>query len=183
MLRICFHLSCLVFVALAQLQAGQDLTFNRLDPGVPFLHIVSFKVPRLAGARHNQEVKVILVWKTQTYLCQTRPDYSWRIRVRDVLVRWRISKQHLCYQTHVKHLCEYIFHRHFNTPLYVWYVNEHNSAGAQQTSELWLVMLGHVDEMAHSRCNKMSGMEETTLNSCTCLFMWSSRFKRIRLVI
>lgn len=57
-----FVLPCLVFAALTQLQTGQDLALNGLDPGIPLLHTLSFKVPRLASARHNEEVKVILIW-------------------------------------------------------------------------------------------------------------------------
>lgn len=53
--------SCLVFAALTQLQAGQDLALNGLDPGVPLLHTLGFKVPCLASARHDEEVKVILI--------------------------------------------------------------------------------------------------------------------------
>lgn len=51
----------LVFAALTQLQAGEDLALNGLDPGVPLLHTLGFKVPRLTGARDDEEVKVILL--------------------------------------------------------------------------------------------------------------------------
>lgn len=54
--------SCLVFAAFTQLQAGQDLVLDGLDPGVPLFHTLCFKMPRLTSARHNEEVKVILVW-------------------------------------------------------------------------------------------------------------------------
>lgn len=50
-----------VFAALTQLQAGQDLALNGLDPRVSLVHTLGFKVPRLASARHDDEVKVILV--------------------------------------------------------------------------------------------------------------------------
>lgn len=56
-----FVLSCLVFAALTQLQAGQDLALDGLDPRIPLLHTLGLEVPRLAGARHNEEVKVILI--------------------------------------------------------------------------------------------------------------------------
>lgn len=52
---------CLVFAALAQLQAGQDLALNGLNPGVPLVHTLGLKVPSLASARHDEEVKVILI--------------------------------------------------------------------------------------------------------------------------
>lgn len=52
---------CLVFAAFTQLQTGQDLTFNGLDPGVSFLHTGGFEVPGLTSAGHNQEVKVVLI--------------------------------------------------------------------------------------------------------------------------
>lgn len=59
----CFPVvSCLVFAAFTQLQAGQDLVLDGLDPGVPLFHTLCFKMPRLTSARHNEEVKVILVW-------------------------------------------------------------------------------------------------------------------------
>lgn len=58
----CFPVvSCLVFAAFTQLQAGQDLVLDGLDPGVPLFHTLGFKMPRLASTRHNEEVKVILV--------------------------------------------------------------------------------------------------------------------------
>ena len=53
--------SCLVFAALTELEAGQDLALDGRHPGVPLLRRVSLKVPRLAGAGHHQEVKVVLV--------------------------------------------------------------------------------------------------------------------------
>lgn len=53
--------SYLVFAALTQLQAGQDLALNGLDPRVPLIHTLAFKVPSLASARHDEEVKVILI--------------------------------------------------------------------------------------------------------------------------
>uniref|UniRef100_A0A665XB01 Uncharacterized protein n=1 Tax=Echeneis naucrates TaxID=173247 RepID=A0A665XB01_ECHNA len=56
-----FVLSCLVFAAFTQLQTGQDLALDGLDPRISLLHTLGFKVPSLAGARHDEEVKVILI--------------------------------------------------------------------------------------------------------------------------
>lgn len=69
---MCSCWSCLVLAALTQLQTGQDLTLNGLHPRVPLLHALSFKVPRLARAWHNQEVKVILIWQRNTW--KTKSD-------------------------------------------------------------------------------------------------------------
>lgn len=54
--------SYLVFAALTQLQAGQDLTLYGLDPGIPFLHTLGLKVPSLASARYDEEVKIVLIY-------------------------------------------------------------------------------------------------------------------------
>lgn len=61
MLGVSLLVSCLVFAALTELQTGQDLALNGLDPGVPLLHTLGFKVPRLPRARHDKEVKVVLL--------------------------------------------------------------------------------------------------------------------------
>lgn len=53
--------SYFVLAALTQLQAGQDLALYGLDPRVPLVHTLGFKVPGLAGARHDEEVKVIFI--------------------------------------------------------------------------------------------------------------------------
>lgn len=53
--------SDLVFAALTQLQTCQDLALNGLDPRVPLVGALGFKVPSLASARHDEEVKVILI--------------------------------------------------------------------------------------------------------------------------
>lgn len=53
--------SYLVFAALTQLQAGQDLALDGLDPRVPLVHTLGFKVPSLAGARDDEEVKVVFI--------------------------------------------------------------------------------------------------------------------------
>lgn len=63
-LRVCcvsFVHPYLVFAALTQLQAGKNLALNGLHPGVPLVHTLGFKMPRLASARHNEEVKIILI--------------------------------------------------------------------------------------------------------------------------
>lgn len=57
--------SYLVLAALAALQAGQDLAFDGLHPGVPLLKAAGLEVPRLPRAGHDEELEVLL-------LCWTR---------------------------------------------------------------------------------------------------------------
>ena len=53
--------SCLVFAALTELEASQDLALDGSHPRVPLVRRMRLEVPRLARAGHHQEVKVVLV--------------------------------------------------------------------------------------------------------------------------
>lgn len=54
----------LVLDALAGLQAGEDLALDGLHPQLPLLVRGGLEVPRLAGQRHDDELKgVFLLWR------------------------------------------------------------------------------------------------------------------------
>lgn len=51
----------LVLTALTALQAGQDLALDGLDPGIPLFKAAGLKVPSLACAGNDDELKVLLL--------------------------------------------------------------------------------------------------------------------------